>query len=297
VQIPAMVRVGFRFWPSLGFGRADVRKAFKLMGPRVLGLSMSQLTLLINTAIASFVGVGSITVFYLADNLQALPLGMIGIAFAITSFATLAELASEPTTEKFAQEIKRVMNRILFWILPATVGLFLLREPVIQLILRHGKFTEHDAQMTAGVLAILLGSLVFQALIPTLVRGFYAFHEVRVPLMSGFISEILSVSTSITLAWGFHWGIYGIATGVAFGNFVNFSVLAYKMRRKIGHAIFKGLWKEIFATAVMGLVIYAGMQKIMFPELLIGRVIYLGGATLLGAIFYFGTMRVLPQSR
>jgi len=91
IQLPALFQVGYCHKWLLGFRRPDVREAFRLIIPRVLGLSLTQLTLLVNTLIASFLMTGSITIFYLSDNLQALPLGIIAISFAITSFASLSE--------------------------------------------------------------------------------------------------------------------------------------------------------------------------------------------------------------
>ncbi|MFH0820233.1 MAG: murein biosynthesis integral membrane protein MurJ, partial [Candidatus Peregrinibacteria bacterium] len=148
VQLPALKLVHFRYKPVLGWRRPDVRNAFKLMGPRVLGLSLSQITMMVTTLIASFLATGSITIFYLADNLQNLPIGLIGISFAITSFATLSELASEPTPEAFTLELRRVMQAILFLIIPATVGMLLLRHEIVDVILLAGKFTAQDAELT-----------------------------------------------------------------------------------------------------------------------------------------------------
>jgi len=93
VQVPALWQIGFKHVWVLGVTRPDIRKAFTLMIPRVLGLSLNQIGLLVNTLIASFLMTGSITIFYLADNLQSLPLGLIGVSFAITSFATLSDIS------------------------------------------------------------------------------------------------------------------------------------------------------------------------------------------------------------
>ena len=114
VQLPSLFQLGYKHVWLLGYDRPDVRRAFKLIVPRVLGLSLNQLTLLVNTLIASFLMTGSITIFYLSDNLQALPLGIIAISFAITSFATLSELATEEDPKPFRNEIRRVMQQVLF---------------------------------------------------------------------------------------------------------------------------------------------------------------------------------------
>lgn len=234
IQLPSLRLVHFRHYWLLGLNRKDVRKAFKLIVPRILGLSITQLTLIVNTLIASFLVTGSITVFYLADNLNAVPLGMIGISFAITSFATLSELASEPTADKFTKEIRRVSGQVLFLVLPATVGMFLLRKEIIDVILVSGKFTATDAAMTASVLGFLLMSLFAQSLIPLFARGFYAYHDTKTPLLSGFIGASVSILGSLFLAFVLDAGIEGIAFAFSTGHIINFLLLYFVMCKKVG---------------------------------------------------------------
>ncbi len=221
VQWPGLRKVGYRYVFSFDLGRADIREAFRMMLPRILGLSLSQLTLLANTFFASLLGAGSIAILSLAENLQAMPLGIVGISFAIASFATLSELAEEEDSELFSRSLSQTLHKVLFLILPASFGLFLLRRPLVELLFLGGKFTLGDARLTAQALGFFLLSLFAQCLIPLLARGFYALRDARTPLRAGALGASLSLLGSALLGLGLGWGVAGIALAYSAGALAN----------------------------------------------------------------------------
>src|SRR5690606_34821387 len=111
IQVPGLKKVGYKHVWIFQWKRPDLKQALTLMLPRVLGLSLSQLTLIFHTFVASFLATGSITVFYLADNLQALPLGVLSISVAIASFATFSELATEKDSRLFTRALRQSMKQ------------------------------------------------------------------------------------------------------------------------------------------------------------------------------------------
>ena len=290
IQLPALRMIGYKHIWILGTKRPDVRKAMKLMIPRILGLSMSQITLFVNTFIASFLMTGSITVFYLSDNLQAVPLGMIGLAYAITSFATLSELASEPTTKPFADEIKKIIGRILYLIIPATIGILVLRSQIIDTILVYGKFTQADALLTAKVLGFLVISLFSQSLIPIIARGFYAFHNTKTPLISGFTGEIIAISGSLILALWLNLGIVGVAIAYSCGNIINFTILYILLQKKIKAEMLNwlSLFKMIVIGTIMGSVVHIMKLIVPFGGVAVTKIGILFVYVITGAVVYFG---------
>ena len=289
VQLPALVQVGYRHKCLFGFRRPDVREAFRLIIPRILGLSLNQLTLLVNTLIASFLMTGSITIFYLSDNLQALPLGIIAISFAITSFATLSELATESSKEPFTNEIRRVMQQILFLIIPATLGMLVLRSEIIDVILVSGKFSAEDAKITGTVLGFLLISLFAQSLIPILSRGFYAYHNTKTPVLTGLAGAIVSILGSLIFALYLGFGISGIAIAFSAGAILNFVLLHIYMRKKLDGTIldWKNISKMIFSGIVMTLVVALARQWIPYVGGLGQKIIILIAFIAIGMIVYF----------
>ena len=301
IQLPALLQVGYQHVWILGHKRDDVRKAFKLIIPRVVGLSLNQITLIINTLIASFLMTGSITIFYLSDNLQALPLGIIGISFAITSFATLSELAAESDKKPFAAEIQRVMQKVLFLIIPATLGMLILREEIIDIVLANGKFSAADAALTAKVLGFLLISLFAQSLIPILSRGFYAYHNTKTPVITALAGSLLNIIISLILAIGLNWGIAGIAIAFSIGNIINFFLLYIFMQHKLGYDILNwhNVFKMVFGGMLMTIVVIAAQMLIPFEGNVIQKIFILILFAILGAGVYFGLAYVLriPERR
>lgn len=301
IQLPALKQVGYKHQWLLGQKRQDVKEAFRLIIPRILGLSLTQLTLIINTLIASFLMTGSITIFYLADNLNGLPLGMIGIAFAITSFATLSELATNSDRKPFADEIQRVIGQILFLILPATIGMLVLRHEIIQMILVYGKFTASDGMYLAQVLTFLLISLFAQSLIPLLARGFYAFHNTKTPVVSGLIGSAVSIGGSLLLAIQMNMGIVGIAIAFSAGHIVNFALLYLFMYRRIGHEIvnWMNVIKMILMSLIMGSLVFIAKNLLPFEGGLAVKFSLLIGYTVIGMVIYFGlaAFAKLPESK
>ncbi|MBN2306531.1 murein biosynthesis integral membrane protein MurJ [Candidatus Peregrinibacteria bacterium] len=298
VQMPALRTIGYRHVWQADFHRADVRKAIRLIIPRVAGLSLTQITLVFNTLIASFLMTGSITIFYFADNLQAVPLGIIGISFAITSFATLSELAMEKSSDAFVSEIKRVGQQVLFLIVPATLGMLFLRDRIIDVILVAGKFTAGDAAILQAVLAFLLISLFAQSLIPLFSRGFYAYHNTKTPVITAIVGAVVSVGGSYLLAIQIGMGVLGIGVAYSAGNIFNFALLYRFMVKKCGTDIFDWLnvLKMLVAGAVMYGALYLTSAYVSYGERLIDRMGALALLTLVGMLSYFLAARLLKIS-
>ena len=295
VQLPALHSIGYRHLWLFDRGRADVREAFRLIVPRVLGLSLTQITLIINTLIASFLVTGSVTIFYFADNLQAVPLGIIGISFAITSFATLSELAMEKTPAAFVSEVRRVGQQVLFLIIPATLGMLFLRGRIIDVILVAGKFTEADAVILQGVLAFLLFSLFAQSLIPLFSRGFYAYRNTKTPVLTALAGALVSVGGSYLLAIPVGMGILGIGVAYSAGNILNFVLLYRFMVKKCGTDIFD--WLNVLKMLVSGAFMYGVLfltgPYVQYGDRFVDRAGGLALLTLAGMLSFFLVARLL----
>jgi len=295
IQLPALKAVGFKHIWIMGGQRPDVRKAFILLLPRLFGTAVNQIVGLVSTLIASFLATGSITILYFADNLQSIPLGTISIAYAITTFATLSELASEPTHEKFAIELKKIMGQVLFLALPAMFGIFVLRDEIIKTLFLYGKFTIGDAVLTSLVLAILVASSFAQALTAILARGFYSHHDTKTPFYAGVLAALSAIGGSYFLGLRFGLGVTGIAIAYSFGNFVNFFSLIIAMRHKVKQSILDlgAATKMVLSSVVMAGSVF--IIKLAWPMAYRGvaGLMYLGVLILLGAIAYFVTAHFL----
>lgn len=239
IQVPALIKLGYRYRFVMDWRRKDVREMAKLTLPRIFGMSAMQFTLLIDTLIGSTLAVGSITVLNYAINLNSLPMGVIGVSLAISSFSTLSELAALKKQKEFRDELRKLIRWILFLIIPASLGLFVLRVEVVSLVLKGGKFGEQDVWMTAGTLGLLVLSLLAQSLIPLFARAFYAWKNTWIPVKIALLAFGLNVIGSVTFAKILGLGVYGLALANTGANWVNFGFLLWFLRKKIG-----GFWPK-----------------------------------------------------
>jgi putative peptidoglycan lipid II flippase len=201
VQIPAAKLSGFKYSPVFNFRSSKLLKIFKLMIPRTLGTAAYHINLIVITAIASTLTTGSITVFNFSNNLQYLPIGLIGASFALASFPALSRSWLEEKKEEFLDHFSSVFRQIIFLIIPISLLMFLLRAQIIRLILGTGQFGWVDTRLTAASLGLFsLGIFAF-SLIPFLVRVFYSFQDTRTPVIIGVSSMFLNVVLALFLVW------------------------------------------------------------------------------------------------
>jgi len=172
IQIPTALFCGFKWAPVFDFKFKGVRRIFKLMPPRVLNLTLFQLDYLAMTIIASFLAVGSVTIYNLAHNIWSFPLGVFGISFVLAVFPKLSESAQRKDVNGFVKEFSLVARQILFFTLPSAMLFIVLRSQIVQVILGTGNFNAHDVSLTLKTLAYFSISLFAEALILLFLRGF-----------------------------------------------------------------------------------------------------------------------------
>lgn len=204
IVLGAIMHFSIQFFPALSMGlkinwrwnpyHAGIKKVFKMMLPRSIHLGLLQGNLVITTLLASILPTGSLTVFTFANNIQGLPLGLFAASFAIAAFPTLSILAAQDKTKQFREEFSRIMCQILFFIIPLSVIIIILRAQVVRLILGSGKFNWEDTILTLNVLGILAVSLFAQGLNLLFVRAFFALHDTVTPLKSGIIGVVANVA-------------------------------------------------------------------------------------------------------
>ena len=177
--------------------RPSMRLRSRMMVPRTASVGLEHLNLIILTGVASTLGAGSLAVFTLAFNLQSLPVGVLGISFAVASFPFIAELAERGDHDGVRREFSHIVRTVLYLIIPATVAMLLLRAQLVRVILGTGNFDWANTVDTADAMAFFSISLFAQALMPFIVKTFFAFHNVKWPL----IVAASSIVFERLLAW------------------------------------------------------------------------------------------------
>jgi len=203
VQLPYFAREERRRQPWATVVRS-VRQVLALSIPRTLALASGQISLLVLTAMASFLAPGSIAVFAFAFNLQAVPLAIIGVSYSVAAFPTLSRLHAQGERSEFMRHIEAALRHVLFWAIPATVFVIVLRAQLVRTILGAGAFNWDDTRLVAAALALFIVSLCAQSITLLVARAYYAAGKTAKPLLFALFSVVVVVVSASLLTAAFH---------------------------------------------------------------------------------------------
>jgi putative peptidoglycan lipid II flippase len=208
IQAPAVKMLGFKYKFLLNFKHIGIKKVFKMMGPRIFGVAVDNINLVVITAIASVLAAGSITIFTLSNNLQYFPVGIIGISFAISSFPVFSRYMANGQKKEFISHFSSVFRQIIFLTVPIAFLIFLERAQIVRLVYGTGKFDWVDTRLTAAALGIFCFGILTNSLIPLVARAFFSFQNTKTPVIIGIISVILNISFSLFFIFLLRYNYY-----------------------------------------------------------------------------------------
>ncbi len=301
VQIPALRRVAMLPRPSLNWQAAwqdpGVRRILALMGPAVLGVSVSQISLLINTIFASFLKTGSVSWLYYADRLMEFPSGMLGAALGTILLPSLSRYHASANHREYSNLLDWGLRLTLLLAAPAALALAVLAVPLIATLFHHGAFTGDDVFQTRQALVAYSIGLVGLILVKVLAPGFYARQNVRTPVKIGLITLVATQAMNLAfIGWLQH---AGLALSIGLAACLNAALLYRGLRRHDVYHPQPG-WmafslKLLAALAIMGgaLWLASGGDAAWLAYPLPERLIRLGLLVGLGVIAYFATLWVL----
>ncbi|KKQ27319.1 MAG: Integral membrane protein MviN [Candidatus Magasanikbacteria bacterium GW2011_GWC2_37_14] len=267
VQLPTFFKTGYVYKAIINFKDTNLRLIGRLMVPRILALSALQINLIVTTAIASTLSTGSITVFNYANNLQSFPLGLVGVSFAIAIFPTLSALAAQNKTADYIKNLSSAVRQILFFITPLTVIFLLLRAQIVRLLLGTGQFDWSATINTADTLAFFSLGFFAQALLPLLIRAYYALEDTKTPFLISLVSVTVNIGLSFLFTHGsYNLGTAGLALAYSLAGTLNAALLWVFLHLKTGgldeNRIITSIFKISTAGLFMGIVIQAGKYLI-----------------------------------
>ncbi|MCH9663070.1 MAG: murein biosynthesis integral membrane protein MurJ [Gammaproteobacteria bacterium] len=254
IQLPGLRQYQARYRPSLTLRDPGVREVARLMGPRVLGLFFVQLHFLVNTTLASGLAEGSVSALNYAWLLMLLPQGVFAQAIATAVFPTFAAQVAAQQPDAMRRTFGQTLRMVLFLTIPAAVGLYVLRVPLVQALLERGQFSAESTQMVAFALQFYAIGLVAHATVEIMVRAFYALHDTWTPVVAGIGAMTLNI---VLCLWWVGWLGYG---GLALANSVATSlemlVLVWLLRRRMNgldeRRLLMSIVRAVLAAAVMG---------------------------------------------
>ncbi len=259
IQLPSILKRGWR--PSLTFDLKDkdAIKIFKLMIPRSIGLGSNQILLIGFTAIASGLSAGSVAIYNLADNIQTMPSVVFGTSIASALFPHLSGVYAEKNENKFAKMMENGLLAIIYFLIPLSIAIILLRAQIVRIILGSGHFGWEQTQATASALGIFSLALVFSGALPLFAKALYARQNTKTPTIIGVATVAISLLAGFFLSKKL--GVAGLAAGLSIGMVVNVGLLGLAIRR-MGininwQKIAKNTLKILFASGLMAIYIQA----------------------------------------
>ncbi len=206
VQLPALLRLDWRYTPTLGLHLGGVREVARLMGPRVLGMAITQLNFWINTNLGSRVEAeGVVAALSFGWLLMLLPQGVFAQAIATVLFPSLSAQAARGEQAAFRHTLRTAMQALFYLTFPATIGLILLRQPLVQMLFMRGAFDARAVAMVSWALAWYAVGLIAHSELEVVTRAFYALHDTATPVWVGGAAMALNAVLSVALVWTFRW--------------------------------------------------------------------------------------------
>lgn len=259
-QLPFLYRL--RLLPRPRYRRKDpgVRRVFSLMLPAIFGVSITQINLLFDTVVASFLVAGSVSWLYYSDRLLEFPLGLFGVALGTVILPNLSLKYAETAGVEFSRILDWALRCVVVIGAPATVGLTVLAGPLIVTLFQYGEFSAHDAKMSArSLIAFGLGLLAFIS-IKVLAPAFYARQDTRTPVRIGIIALVSNMILTLILV--FPLAHAGLALATTLSAILNSALLYRALRRQDAYQPEPG-WKGLLlrlllANTLLALVLWLG---------------------------------------
>ncbi len=256
-QLPFMARLSLLPKPVWGWNDPGVRRIMKLMVPALFGVSVTQINLLLDTVLASFLQTGSVSWLYYSDRLVELPLGVFGIAIATVILPGLSRKHVEQSNEHFSSTLNWAMQMVLLIGIPAAVALFILAEPMLITLFHYGALTDRDVMMAAMSLRAYACGLLAFMLIKVLATGYFSRQDTKTPVKIGIQAAVANMVFNLVLIGPL--AHVGLAAATALSAFMNAGLLLYGLL-KSGVLVWSPGWgiqvvRMLVANSVMAVII------------------------------------------
>ncbi len=296
-QIPFLKKIGML--PNLRFSLKDAGmwRVIKQMGPAVFGVSIAQLSLIINTIFASFLVAGSVSWLYYADRLMEFPTGILGVAISTILLPSLSKCHASNDTVEYSKLLDWGLRLTIMLTLPAALALGMIAVPLLATFFQHGAFTVHDVLMSRSALVGYSVGLIGLILVKILAPGFYARQDIRTPVKIGIVTLLATQAmNALFIGWLQH---AGLALSIGLGACLNSAILFHFLRKRGIYQPEPG-WMKFsmkvgLAVAALGMTLWFGMgsEQHWLVTSGWGRIINLTWLVLLGIAVYFAVLFAL----
>ncbi|MBP3233248.1 MAG: murein biosynthesis integral membrane protein MurJ [Eubacterium sp.] len=290
VMLFPIYKHGFKYKKIIDFDHEGVRQFFKLFGPVLIGIAVTQINLVVNSRFASGAAQGMLSTVKLAQRIMQLPINIFALSIALSIFPTMVEHVGKKDMESYKSDISMATRTVTFIILPCAVGLIAVRIPFVRAVYFQGSFSAENVPILANVLGFYCIGMIGYSVRQIMLQGFYAIEETRTPVRINIF--ILCLNMVLTVIFSKLWGGNGIAIAYSVAGLCSVAVQTFFLKRKVGHIngreIKDSVVKCAISCAVMFVVTTAAMiifehhipidtKKFQILELFV--LVALGGAT------------------
>lgn len=298
-QLPYLKQIGMIPRYELNLQDEGVRRILKLMGPAIFGVSVGQISIVLNNIFASFMPTGSVSWLYYADRLMEFPTGVLGVALGTILLPSLSKSFVDKSEQEYSLLLDWGLRLTFLLAIPAAVALAVLSKPLVVSLFYYGKFTPTDVMMTERALIAYSLSLLGLILVKVLAPGFYARQNIKTPVKIAIFTLVMTQLMNVYFYLFTPLQHAGLALAVGLGACLNAGLLFYHLRKSNTYQPQAGwitfLCKLLIAVVVMGLALYFSAQWLgdwlQFNTM--RRIAYLSGLVGLGTMVYFATLAIL----
>ena len=297
LQLPFLARLGLLPRFRLDLKDEGVRRILRQMAPAVFGVSISQVSLVINVIFASFLVTGSVSWLYYADRLMEFPVGLLGVALGTILLPSLSRYHAQSSPREYSELLDWGLRLTLLLTVPATVALALLAVPLVTTLFHYGAFGADDVFATRRAVMAYSVGLIGLVMVKVLAPGFYARQDIRTPVKIALVTLLLTQLMNLAFVWPLQHA--GLALAIGLGACFNAALLLKGLRQRgiytpqPGWAVF--LFKLVLAVYAMAAVVWlvSGTDAAWLAMGAAGRVGLLTGVVLAGAASYFAALWLL----
>jgi len=285
IRVLNILTVKYKFRPTLSLKHAGVKKIFWLMIPKTVGLISWQAMIIVYTIVAYGLGEGSVAAYNYARNLQSFPVSLFGIAFATAIFPFLSDHAHNQASKKFSEDFQITLEKTLFFVIPASLGMLLLSTEIVEIILKGGIFDEAAVTLTASVLFFFIFSIPVESLVHLFARGYYAHKNTISPMifaLAGYGSNIV-----FCIIFAQVMGVIALPIAFLIGSCIQLILLVIFIKNKLSYFELKNFaikfFKIIIASAIMGVAVViiplflsTSFLTLQLIRVIVGACLYLG---------------------
>ena len=291
IQVPSLRSQGFRWRPILSFRDPDVLRMVTLMTPAAIGIAAAQVNIFVSTFLASSLAQGSVSWLNYAYRLMQLPIGLFGVAVATVTLAEVSRHAAQRNLTGLKETLAFSLRLVFFLTLPAMLVLIALARPIIALLYQHGKFSSTDTVETARALWAYAAGLAAFSAVRVMVPAFYSLGMARIPVTISFITIGTTVVLNFLLMVPLRHA--GLALATSIGSMLNFLLLFWMLRKRIGGI--GGRKLAFAATRILVAAVAAGaaawltagvVEHAFGLQSLFGRIVVVGAGLIAAGIVY-----------